>query len=893
MKAMMRMRRRALADLDRDIRDHLERIIQDNIDRGLPPDEARRQAMLQFGNIALVKEDTRAVWDRIWFEQLLQDAWYSLRKLRGNPGFAVVVVLTLALGIGMNTAVFSIFSAVLLRSVSYPDADRLVWISLSGDVPFNAIPLSEFLAWREQATSLANMVAYENTQDHTLQTSDSGTQVRTVWVSEDFWVVAGVHAALGRLPTAGDADIIVLSYPFFERWFRADPHLVGSVVTVNGRQVTIAGVLAADFRFQFPQEALGAAFEPRLPDIYRPYPVESTQQGSRGLPSASRQPDENVSGIPVRVVAKLKEDLTLDQAKAELDAIRSRLAETSPNPRLDRAALNVIPLHEKVVSDTRRVLWILLAAVTFVLLIACANVGHLLLARASARQRELAVRVSLGAGRARLLRQLMAENLVPALLGGACGLIVAQWGIATILRLLPPERMPHLADVTVIDERVLAFTFATAILTALLPVIVAAGVLFNLQPRDVLGASARAASAARNTLRARNLLVACELALAVVLLTGAGLMMKSFWRMQAHPPGFEPEQILTMKVIFTPPRYLNPVQRISYVEEFLRRLEAVPGVEAAGISATGGVSPLVHVIPEGRPRVTESEPPPTTHLYATSAGYRRAMGLRLVRGRWFADNESSAAVVISESVARREFGDEDAIGRRIQLAAVSRPGAPAAPAIPIIGVVEDIQYSRLDARPDPHVFIPYSYYSRGFARFTAVVRMSGDPMTAADEVRAHVSDIDRTLPVFDVMTLEQVLADSIAPRRFNLFLLGTFAAVALVLALIGIYGVVAQAVAQRTQEIGIRIALGARRFDLIRMVLQQGIRVVMVGVVVGLVGAFALTRVASSLLYDVQATDLPTFAAVVAVLMSTAFVACCGAALRASIVDPVVALRSE
>ncbi len=886
--------RRALADLDRDIRDHIERATQDNIDRGMQPDEARRQAMLQFGNIALVKEDTRAVWGWMSFEQFVQDLRYSFRRLRANPGFAAVVVLTLALGIGMNTAVFSMFSAVLLRSVSYSEADRLVWVSLSGEIPFNAIPLSEFLAWRDHVTSFEKMVAYENTQDHTLQTLENGTQVRAVWVSDDFWPVSGVHAALGHLPTTDDPNVVVLSYPFFQRWFRGDPNVVGRIVTVNGRQVTIAGVLPENFRFQFPQEALGAAFEPKLVDIYRPYAGSNAQQAERRVASGSRQPHEDVSvGIPVRVVAKLRQGVSLDRAKAELEAVRAVLAQTSPDPRLDQATLSIIPLHEKLVSDTRLALLILFSAVTFVLLIACANIGNLLLARASARQRELAVRISLGAGRARVLRQLIAESLVPALLGGAFGLIVARWGIAMSLRVVPPERMPQLADATVIDGRVLAFAFAAAIITALIFGIVPAAVLWNVQPHDLIRESTRTASATRGSLRGRNALVACELALAVVLLSGAGLMVKSFWRMHAHPPGFDPEEILTMKVIFTPPRYLDPMQRLSYVDEFLRRIRVVPGVEAAGITATGGASPLVHVISEGTPHRIETERLATTHLYATSPGYDRAMGLRLVRGRWFTDNESSAAVVITESVARREFGDEDAIGRRIRLDPVSARGSQAASAVPIIGVVKDLRYSRLDALPDPQIFIPYRHYSRGFARFTAVIRTAGDPLSAADEIRAQISGIDRTLPLFDVMTVEQALADSIAPRRLNLFLLCTFAVAALLLALVGIYGVMAYAVMQRTPEIGIRMALGARRLEVVRMVLQQGMRVVVVGVAAGLVGALALTRVMSSLLYDVQPTDLPTFAAVVALLISTAFAACCGPALKASIVDPVVALRYE
>jgi putative ABC transport system permease protein len=526
-----------------------------------------------------------------------------------------------------------------------------------------------------------------------------------------------------------------------------------------------------------------------------------------------------------------------------------------------------------------------------VLLIACANIGSLLIARASARQRELAIRISLGAGRTRVLRQLLAESLVPAVVGGACGLIVARWGITSILRLIPPERMPQLADAT-IDGRVLAFAFTASIVTAFICGLAPAAVLWNVQPQDAMRESTRTVSATRVSLRGRHTMVAFEFALAVVRLAGAGLMAKSFWGMHTHPPGFEPERILTMKVIFTPTRYLDPLQRFSYIEEFLRRIQTAPGVEAAGISATGGASPLVHVIPEGTSRPLQNDQVATTHLYAASPAYDRAIGLQLVRGRWFTDQEPAAGVVITESVARRAFGDEDAIGRRIRLESPIARGSQAALTVPIIGVVRDLRYSKLDASPDPQIFIPYRYYSRGFARFTAFILMGADPLSAADEIRAHVSEIDR-LPLFDVMTVEQALADSIAPRRLNMFLLGAFAVAALLLAVVGVYGVMAYAVTQRTREIGVRMALGARRSDVLRMVLRQGMGMVAVGLTAGLVGALALTRVMSSLLYDVQPTDVPTVVAVVAMLTSTAFVACCGPAMKASIVDPNVALRYE
>jgi putative ABC transport system permease protein len=874
-------RRRALNGVDRDIRDHIERETEDNLARGLPAGEARRQALLAFGNVVLVQEDTRAVWTWIWAEQILQDIRYALRTLRRNPSFAAVVIVTLALGIGMNTAVFSVFNALLVRPITYPDTDRLVYVSLHGDIPFNAIPLQEFRAWQSRATSFDGLIAYENTQDHALQTTENGTQVRNVWVSNDFWALSGARTALGRVPAADEADVMVLSHGLFERWFHSDPGVIGRTVTLNGRQVAIIGVLTPDFRFQLPQEALGPVLEAKLIDIYRPYPNDTPQDGGN-----------RSSGIPVRVVGKLKQGLTIEQAHAELEAIRGGLARARPDLRLDRGVLRIVPLHEKLVAEIRPALWTLLAAVALVLLIACANIGSLQLARASARQRELAVRVSLGAGRARVLRQLLSESIVLAILGGAAGLIVARVGVNMIVRLVPPEVMPRLMDVAV-DGRVLLFTVGTSLVTAGLFGIIPAAVVWSVQPRDAARVSSRSASAARASLRGRSALVAAELALAVVLLSAAGLMGKSFWRMHEHPPGFDPERILTLKVMFTPPTYLDPVRRVSYVDEALRRIAPAPGVDAAGVTAVGGASPLVHVVAAGSRQPIDSERQATTHLSATSAGYARAMGLQVLRGRWFSEDEPSAAVVISESVARREFGDDDPIGRLIQLTPAAAPGAPPASPVPIVGVVSDLRYSRLDRPPDPQIFIPYRHYSRGFARFTAVIRTAGDPRAVGADVRSRILEIDPTLPIFDVMTMDQTLADSIAPRRLNVFLLGTFATAALLLALIGIYGVMSYAVVQRTPEIGVRMALGAQPAEVVRMVVRQGMWVVAVGIVAGLVGALALTTMIAGLLYDVQPHDLPTFGAVTAVLMATAFIACCGPARTAARIDPVVALRYE
>ncbi len=877
----MKSGKRALNDLDRDIRDHIERETQDNIERGMSADDARHQAMLTFGSVALAKEDARAVWIPVWLEQLVQDGRYGLRVLRRNLGFAAAVMLTLAVGIGMNTAVFSVFNAVLLRPISYPDPDRLVWLSLHGKAPFNAIPFTEFMAWREQAASFERMVAYENTQNHTLQTPDSGTQVRNMWVSDDFWALTGARPALGRLPTPGEENVLVLSHRLFERWFQSDPNVAGRVVSVNGRDMTITGVLARDFPSQFPQEALGPALDRKDIDVYRPYgasgPAQSQQRGR---------------GVPVRVVAKLGENVTIEQARAELAAVRARLAQARPEPSLDQATLNVVPLHEQLVGNTRVALWILLAAVAFVLLVACANIANLLLARASSRHKEIAIRASVGADRARLLRQLLAESLVLAILGGAAGLVLARWGLNAIVRLIPPEAMPRLAEATV-DGHVLLFVLGTSVMTALLFGVVPARFVWKVDPAHHLTEGTKSASGSQQGLRGRRALVAVQLALAVVLLSGAGLMVKSFWRMNTHAYGFDPERILTLKFMFTAD-YLDVSRRHAYVDELSGRLRSLSGVESAGIIATGGASPLVRVRAQGRaPTLRDEEPAPITHVYATSENYRNSVNLRLVSGRWLRDNEPRPVVVISESIARREFGDANPIGRHIRMSHDAAPAFEALSFVPIVGVVADMKYSRLDAAADPTIYMPYRHYPRGFVRFTAAVRTNGDPEALVPRILAVLSEIDRRLPVFDVMTLEQSLADSIAPRRFNLLLLSAFALAALLLALIGIYGVIAYSVAQRTPEIGIRMAMGAQRGEVVRMVVREGMGLASAGIFIGLLGALALTGFIETLLYDVQPADSQTLAAVSAVMSVTALVACCGPALRAALVDPVVALRGN
>ncbi len=860
-------RRRHLADLARDIQDHIEQETRDNIARGMSPDEARHAALRKFGNATRVQEDTRAVW--IWrpLEQFAQDVRYGLRTLRRNLVFASVAVITLALGIGMNTAVFSVVNAVLIKPLPYPNPERLVWIAnVNERFKFEAVAGPDFLNWREQAQSFEKVACY-GYMDSTLRLNGAAERFRIITASPEFWAISGTKPAFGRLFTAGERDEIVLSDSLFERRFGRDPTIVGRVVSVDDRPVTVIGVLPRTFRFGSP--VLFPGLQPKEVDAYMPSTVSpATQVRGRSMSI-------------VYVVAKLKPNVRIDAARAEMKAIQARIA--VQNQRMyDMLQLQVLPLQEKLVGNGRRALLVLLAAVALVLLIACANMANLLLARASARQKEIAIRAAVGAGRGRLLGQFLTEGLLLAFFGGTVGLALARWAIALMIR-LSPQAVQRLTE-TQIDVRVLAFTLGLSLAT---------WILFGLSPamsfsknrlEDVLKEGGRTSSTASAGGRVRALLVVAEMALAMVLLVGAGLMVKSFWRMNAHPPGFDPERVLVMKISLSGSNYAAVPPQIEYMNRVLERAGSVPGVEAAGIYNTPA---RVLAAVEGQaPPPIEQATQATFH--SVSAGCLRAIGMVVAEGRWVSDDEHSPVVVVNEAFTHRVFGSDDPIGRRIEI-----PGEQPGPAMAaIVGVVRDLKYSKLDTEPEPEIFAPYKQ-SRFLREMDVVIRTVADPIAVAPSVRKLVSAIDSSQPVYDVRILEQALAESIMPRRFHLFLLGTFAVTALLMSLVGIYGVIAYSVAQRTHEIGVRMALGAQRVEVMRMVIWQGLWMVLSGIAVGLLGALGLTRLMASLLYDVQPTDAPTFAVVTGALMFTALLAIWTPAFRASLVDPIVALRYE
>jgi putative ABC transport system permease protein len=865
-------RKRALQALEQDIRDHIERETEDNIAKGMPADEARRAAYFKFGNIGLTMEDTRAVWTHVWLEQLLQDIRYALRTLGRNPIFTSAAVVTLALVIGMNTAVFSVVNAVLLRPLGYPDSTRLVWIS-TYDKQFKdeIVPRWDFSNWRKNATSFEAFVAYAS-QDLTLAGANA-IETRVASVSEDFWRVSAARVDFGRLPGSGETDVLLLSHRLFETEFNGDPNIIGRPTIVDGQTVTIAGVLGKDFRFEF------------VPPSQRNYEVKNIE----AYMPLTRTPQDAIRtrGRPLAVVGKLKADVPIERARAELETIRKQIAASNPSSYLDELPLSVVPLQEKLVGAARPALWILMASVLIVLLIASANLANLQLARFSARHNELTLRTALGAGFSRILRQFIAENLILVFLGTASGVVFGAWAIRVVFRLIP-QAMPRLTE-SAVDAAVVAFAMCAAFVSATLFAIVPAFSLRKTNLQDILKANART-SVSHGSDRVRRLLVVIQMALATLLLIAAALMVKSMWRLYEYPAGFNPASVLVLKVPLSEPRYAEPPARYGYIDEALLRFQSVPGVQAAAITTNRNT--LSNLVVQGEARETAIKRPQTV-INATSAGYASALGLRLIKGRWINDNEPALAVVVNESLVRRDFGNDDPLGTFVWMGALTFTNPPKPQFVPVVGVVADLKHSKLDVDPEPELYVPYRFVPM-VSRVSFLVRLAGDdPIKAASSLRSVLSGIDKTQPITNVATLQETLADSIAPRRFNLFLLGTFATAALLLAMIGIYGVIAYSVVQRKSEIGVRIAVGASRGNVIGMVVRQGIALAMTGILVGVVGSFGLTRLIASLLYEVEPTDPVIFAIVTSVLLTTAIASCCGPAIRAAFIDPVIALRND
>jgi putative ABC transport system permease protein len=810
-------------------------------------------------------------------ETLRQDMRYGFRTLRKRPGFTVVAVIALALGIGANTAIFSVVNELLLSPLPYANAEQLVMVwehNRPRDVHQNVVSTANFLDWREQSQSFADMAAFYDARFN-LTGSGEPFEIPAQVATENIFSLLGVEPILGRNFTREDVapdapSVVILGYGLWQSRFGADPSIVGKTITLNGSSATVVGVLPAGFQWFIKKGSL----TDKPAELWTPFIFTEQHRVRRGRFISS--------------VARLKPGVSPAQAQAEMTTIGARLEQQYP-------ALNtgwgveVVPLREQFVGDVRPALWILLGAVGFVLLIACANVANLLLARAAARHREIAVRTALGASRLRIIRQLLTESVLLSVLGGALGLMLAWWGIGALAALSPSDLI-NLENVS-LNLSVLSFTLLVSLLTGIIFGLVPAFEATKLNLTESLKEGDKGASGNARTRRLRNAFVIAEMALALVLLTSAGLLIRSFMRLQTVNPGFEADRLLTMRVVLPGRKYREEYQRVGFFKQAVERINRLPGVESAGAVSFlpfAGIGAATGFTVEGRPE-PEAGQRPTTDVRVTDAGYFRAMNIPLISGRVFTEQEATEkrnVAVINDAMARKHFAGEDPLGKRVTV----RMGENPAPTM-IVGVVGDVKHRSLDQEVKPMVYWPHPELA--YTTMTIVVRTQGEPLGLAAAAQREIQAIDAEQPVSDIRTMEQLLAASVARARFNTLLLGIFAALALVLAAVGIYGVMAYSVTQRTREIGIRIALGARGADVLKMIIGQGMTLALIGVCLGLVASFALTRLMSSLLFGVSATDPLTFTGVSLLLAAVALLACYIPARRATKVDPMVALRYE
>jgi putative ABC transport system permease protein len=848
-------------EFDDEIQVHLESLTERYVRQGMTQDEAAAAARRQFGNITLLKEANREMRGIRFIETFLQDVRYGLWMLRRNPGFTFVAVLTLALGIGANTAIFSVVNAILLRPLPYYDPQRLVWVT--GDFQFFGVENTldaDYFHWRAQSKTFDHLVAF-NTEQLYLMGRGEPERIDSVWATANLFPALGVAPQLGRAFTPeedrpGGTPVAVLSHSFWQRRFGGDPAIIGQSVTLAGRDQQVIGVMPPGFKFI--QKA----------DVLLPFRLIEKHEST------------NFRITRKSIFGRLKPGVSVEQARSELDSIVRRL-EPNPPKGIHRQA-RVTPLGERLFGHLRLGLLVLFGAVGFILLIACANVANLLLARANARQKEMAIRAALGAGRGRLVRQMLTESLLLSVCGAGAGLLLALLGVKALAPLTPDD-LAHLKESS-IDGAALGFTFLASLLTGAIAGIIPALQASRIDLNESLKEGARSAAFSKRKVaqRVSPALVIGELALTLALLTGAGLLIKSYLQVRAVEPGYNPENLLTMMIPLSVTGY-SSVQKKLFYQELLTRVNSLPGVKVAAF----GPLPLTGMGEVGgRPPVPDSQHFTVIDNKKVSVDYFRAMGMRLCAGRGFTEQDTENAppvVVINEAVARLDFAGEDPIGKR-------RGNSQVEPTI--IGVVADVKRYGFEAEVELAEYHSFLQDSEGGDVYL-VVRTVGDPLKLAPAVRQQVRAIDANLPVVDVMSMEQYLAESIAPRRFQMLLFGAFAAVALVLALVGIYGVISYAVSQRTHEIGIRMALGAQASDVLRMVIWRGMSLTLIGVALGLAAAFALMRIMKHLLFNVSPTDPVTFAIIALLLIGVALIASYIPARRATKVNPLQALRHE
>jgi putative ABC transport system permease protein len=817
-------------------------------------------------------------------ETLLKDIRYGFRMLTKHGAVSAVALLTLALGIGANTAIFSVVNAVILNPLPYNEPDRLVsiWENVPEHGQWRVAP-ANFLDWKKQNTVFEDVVAFGGST-MTLTGDGDPEQLNGTGVSAGYFEVVGIKPLLGRtfLPEEyqlGKDQVVILGHSLWQSRYGGDPNIVNRTITLNGKSFTVIGVMPPGLYPMRPTTAGRIDFDEKVQDYWQPmsWLVHFAQLRSAHI---------------MGVLARLKPGVTLEQAKAEMNTIGARMAQEYEANRGEGIIVN--RFMNEVVGDVRPALVTLLVAVGLVLLIACANIAGLLLAQHAGRTKEIAIRAALGAGRARLVRQFFIEGLLLALLGTVAGLAVAQLGLAVLLKFVP-QQIPRLAHVG-LDWRVLGFTLLLSLLTCLLFGLVPAWHASKPDLQTALEQSGRTSGPGAARLRLRQMLVVFQVSVAVMLVIGAGLLIKSFWLLQRVDPGFKSERILSAGLTLPHQKYEQPADINLFFKQLLERVSAIPGVESATIAYDDPLkSNWVDSFEiEGRVASPDQQSL-NANFIPVGSDYFNTVGTQLVSGRTFTpqdDQDHPGAAIVNEAFVKHYFPGENPLGRRL------RPSPPGRiwqnqrlTSFEIVGVVRDVKFGGLAAVSEPAYYLPASQAPLG--DMTLLVRTSTDPMSIVSGVRQAVWSVDPNQPISNIKTLEQIVSDSIAQPRLNMMLMLLFGLLALLLSAVGIYGLLSHAVTQRTQEMGIRMALGANVGDVLKLVLKQGMILALIGEVIGLAGAFALTRLIRGLLFGVTPTDTTIFAGVVAVLTVTALVACYLPARRATKVDPLIALRYE
>jgi putative ABC transport system permease protein len=874
-----RTRRQIGDDVEEELRFHLDMRVDELRALGLSADAARIEAMRQFGDledarhyINAVDRATEAAQRRSAFMgDLKQDIVYAARKLRSAPAFTLTVILTLALGIGANTAIFSVVDEVLLQPLPFSKPDRVVRLRFIYNGEPDAGSPPELRDFRTRSRTIQSFAMYQGRANNLARPNADPELLVGVEVSANWFNLLGIQPQLGRVFVDGEdregaPKVAILSDQIWRRDFNADPSLIGRPIRLNGEEVTVVGVIPAGRGYPLSAEIW-------TPLVFTAAQLSDDARGARYL----------------SMLGRLKDGVTTEAASRDLSQIGASVAATFPE-NYRTLAIQAVPLQKAIVGDLERPLLVIMGAVAFVLLIACANVANLFLVRATSRESEMAVRTALGAGKGRLVRQLITESVLLSILGGACGLLLAHWGMKALLGLAPPN-LPRVGTAT-IDTAALLVTVVVALTT---------GVAFGLLPtmhldNDVAGALRAGARGTRTrhvSTRTRGSIVVAEVALAVTLLVGAGLLLRSFQQLLAVDPGFRPEGVLTFRVSLPDRTYPTDTAERHFVAALEERLHAIPGVRQAAISTVlpldGSDMTLSFTVRGRAPLPKNAEP--ATQIVSATPQFFLAMGIPLVRGRLFTrDNQAGGAkeIVVSREFVRRYFPNEDPLGHYVELGWSvdgDRRGGT------IIGVVGDVKQGALDQETPPLLYLPYP--QAPMAGLRVILRSNLPPTSLTRTARAVVREIDRELPVYAIRPLEEYVSTAVGPQRFYATLVGIFALVALVLAAVGLYGVIAYAVSQRTHELGVRVALGATGERIAAMVVGQGLTLTFGGVVLGVAAAVAVTRVLGSLLFGVSALDPLTFAAVLLVLTAVAAIASYVPARRAARVDPLVAMRGD